>query len=235
MIEWNANFDVYPDIVAVEGYARFRVFYSDLISSILYKGEVWEPHMHALFERRITKDSVVLEGGSHIGSHAVRLAMLAKKVYCFEPLEPSRDLLRENLAINGCTNAVVSGKALGAEKGVAYFGWITDENLGGAGLHQNGEKSSVEVEVTTIDALDLPQLDFIKLDVEQYEPLAVAGGMQTIAKFLPDIVLECWDTFPGTSVEHTKATYPMLLDLGYEVDRVAPDVPDFVFIHRDRK
>ncbi len=234
MIEWEANFDVYPDIVSVPGYAKFRVFYSDYISSILYQGQLWEPHMHALFERRITKDSVVVEGGSHIGSHAVKLAMLAGTVHCFEPLEPSRVLLEENLWLNFCSNVVIHPEALGASVGTACFGWITDENLGGAGLHQNGERSSVEVPVTTIDALGLDRLDFIKLDVEQYEPQAVAGGMETIAKFLPDIVLECWDTFPNTSIEHTRRTYPMLLDLGYEVDRVGFDTPDFIFTHRDK-
>jgi FkbM family methyltransferase len=237
--EFYANFDIYPEIVTVPNYhngqpARFRVFYSDFISSTLYKGEVWEPHMHALFKRYITKDSVVIDGGAHIGAHSVKLALLAKKVYCFEPLTPSRLLLNENLMMNGCLNVVVSSEGLGEAKRTGYLGWVTNENIGGSGLHRGDETSTIAIDITTIDALDLPQLDFIKLDIEQYEPLAVAGGMHTIEKFLPAIALECWDGYPESSLQHAMIEYEALLDLGYTASRVDDNAPDYLFTHRDR-
>ena len=52
---------------------------------------------------------------------------------------------------------------------------------------------SIDVPLTTIDKLvaelNLPQVDFIKMDIEGSEPNAVAGGSQTIARYHPRMAL----------------------------------------------
>jgi hypothetical protein len=40
--------------------------------------------MHNIFEKYISKDDVIIEGGCHIGTHTLKLAMLGKKVLAFE-------------------------------------------------------------------------------------------------------------------------------------------------------
>ena len=59
------------------------------ISDTLRSGVVWEEHLHNIFEKYVTKDSVVVEGGCHIGSHTVKLAQMAKTVHAFAPLPDS--------------------------------------------------------------------------------------------------------------------------------------------------
>ena len=39
------------------------------ISDTLRGNNIWEPFLHEVFEKYITKDSIVIEGGCHIGAH----------------------------------------------------------------------------------------------------------------------------------------------------------------------
>lgn len=81
-----------------------------------------------------------------------------------------------------------------------------------------------------IDCLGLEQLDFIKLDVEGYETKAINGGMNTITKCRPVIVLECWESHQGgCDLDHTKLKFKMLLDLGYTVTQIGNN-PDWLFL-----
>jgi FkbM family methyltransferase len=217
------------------GSARFFVYNNDFISAVLQRGHVWEQHMQRLFERVLTKDSVVIDGGAHIGAHTVKLSRLAKYVHAFEPLTPTFDLLDKNLGINGCRNVTAYRQALSNSVGNSSYGWIENGNLGGAGLSQSLEEGSeFYVDTVTIDSLGLDQLDFIKLDIEGYEQQAIEGGMKTISKFLPMIALECWDEYPNSSLERAKMEYGNLLELGYSVTRVEDGSPDYLFVHESR-
>lgn len=214
--------------------ARFYIYENDFVSDVLAHGWVWEQHMHRLFERHVNFDSVVLDGGANIGAHTVKLSKLAKHVHAFEPLTQTFGLLSRNLYINECSNVTAYPQALGDAVGSAFFEWINEGNIGGSGLAQQGQGLGISAPMTTIDAQDFDQLDFIKLDLEQYEPQAIAGAMQTIEKFHPTIALECWSVYPEHSLGNTMRQYKDLLDLGYNVYPVGDETPDYVFIHRDR-
>lgn len=222
---YTADFAIDPNIYQLD-YAKFKVYNTDLISDTIRRGEKWEPFLHDIFEKYITKDSVVLEGGCHIGTHTIKLAQLAKTVYCFEPLDFSRSLLEENLALNNLDNTLVSNAGLSDEMSSTSFSWVTKDNIGGAVLDDKGD----DIPLVTIDSLNLEQLDFIKLDVEGYEKKAIIGGLETIKKFTPVITLECWDNYPNATLEHTQEEFKMLLDLGYEVEQI--EHHDFVFVFK---
>jgi hypothetical protein len=62
-------------------------------------------------------------------------------------------------------------------------------NYGGIGLGQNGEM----VQMIHIDQLDLKACDYIKIDVEGAEILALIGAKNTIEKYKPIIWYEHTD------------------------------------------
>jgi FkbM family methyltransferase len=209
----------------------FHLHENDYISYELKNGKIWEPYLHRIFEKYINKDSVVLEAGCHIGTHSVKLSMLSKKLICFEPLKQSNILLKENLEKNKCDNTIVYDQALSDEKTTSYFGWVSFNNLGGAGLIDNpmgipnggnvSEESKYPIETITIDSLNLEELNFIKLDVEGYESKVINGGINTIGKFRPTITLESWANHSGLiDVNHTKEMFKNLLDLNYSVQHI---------------
>lgn len=216
---------------------------SCFISDHLRMNRVWEKYLHNVFDRYVGSDSVVIEGGCHVGSHTLKLAYLSRHVHAFEPLPSSFSLLSKNKEINQMDNITLHKKALSDVQGVARYGWSTPSNPGASGLADNpmglpswsGECSEeVEVEVTTIDALKLDKLDFIKLDIEGYEPLAIQGGMATIASFMPIITMEIWsDHFGNLDINHPKTIFKNLLDLGYVYGQIGSS-PDFLFVPSSR-
>jgi FkbM family methyltransferase len=193
--------------------------------------------MHYIFTQYINKDSIVLEGGCHIGSHTLKLAMLSKHVYGFEPMPKSYELLEKNIKINNLYNVTLYKKGLADTTSTVTFEWIPNDNPGGAGLSHNpmGKPEWIEptedtrdVELTTIDLLNLDKLDFIKLDVEGYEELVIKGGIQTIKKFKPIIALEAWCNHTGgVDINYTKNIFSNLLNIGYTLEHI--EGPDFLF------
>ena len=90
-------------------------------------------------------------------------------------------------------------------------------------------KEQIEVSLITIDSLNLDKLDFIKIDVEGYEPKVIQGAMNTIIKFKPIIVIEIWkDHFGGVDFNYSKNLFQSLLTVGYEIHHIWG--PDFLFI-----
>jgi FkbM family methyltransferase len=208
----------------------FSVFSNCSLSNVLKSGEIYEPHLHKIFEKYINKESVVIEGGCHIGSHSVKLSKLSKKLYCFEPLPESNKLLKKNLLINNCDNVIVSICGLSDKISKTKFEWIPFGNIGGSGLLDNPmgkpkwietDDDEVEVKLITIDSLNLDKLDFIKLDVEGYESKVINGALNTIKKCHPVITVECWSNHYGeVNYEYTKNTFKMLIDIGYSLTQI---------------
>lgn len=209
-----------------------------IISNEISLNRIWESHMHQIFEKYITNQSVVLEGGCHIGTHTVKLALLGKHVLAFEPLTESNNILRKNIKLNNIDNITVYNDGLSNKPDVAFFQWIGHNNPGASGLSNNpmGTPSyskkidkQLPVNLITIDSLCLDNLNFIKLDVEGYEINVIEGGINTIKKYKPIITLEVYENYYGKySIEYTKRAFKILLNIGYTVHHIAG--PDFLFL-----
>ena len=210
-----------------------------IISTDLKHNKPWEPYMNVIFERYIHKDSVVIECGCHIGVHTVKMASLCKTIYGFEPMPDTYHVLAKNIRLNGIQNAVLYKKGVADKSGMTKYAWSIAGNPGGSGLANNpmGVPSwcppmdkTIDVELMTIDSMNLDRLDFMKLDVEGYEPLVIKGAINTITKYKPVIVMEIWKSHYTTEIDLQYATelFKDLLDIGYAVKYVAG--ADFIFL-----
>ena len=214
-----------------------------LISDTLRQNIVWEKYLHNVFDQYIDKESIVLEGGCHVGSHTMKLGFLAAHVYAFEPLPSSHELLAKNILVNQLENVSLRQMALSDQCSTARYGWSADGNPGASGLDGNPmglpewsgrPAEEIQVITTTIDDLNLEKLDFIKLDIEGYEPLAIKGGLATISKFLPTITMEVWSDHSGVlDLNRPKEIFPELFEMGYLYAQIGA-TPDFLFIHQSR-
>jgi len=227
------KYDYLEDVIEFKNYnqeesAFFKLYKNCCICETLKKNEFWEPHLHKVFEKYVNKNSIVLEGGCHIGTHSIKLAKICRELHCFEPLSHSFDLLKNNVTLNNLNNVKIYKKGLSDRKEQKSYKSITGGNPGGAVIAKNDDGKEFECELVTIDSLNLEKLDFIKLDVEGYEVLAIKGAINTIKKFKPTITLENWKDDAGTvDIEYTKEQFADLLSLGYEIDHIGG--PDFLF------
>jgi FkbM family methyltransferase len=222
--------------------AKFKIYKNCYIcKNSIRLNKIWEPELHEVFEKYITPESVVIEGGCHIGTHTIKLGMMAKKVYAFEPHPCSNNLLNININLNNLKNVTTFKKGLSDKVGITHFAWSPEHNPGGSGLADNPQgiphwskppKNKINVELTTIDFLNLDRLDFIKLDVEGYEELVIKGGINTILKFKPIIIMECYKNHNVMSISEIKEMYSSLFDAGYSVKQLK--ITDFLFINENK-
>jgi FkbM family methyltransferase len=238
------KYEIEKDVVIVDNYhnnnaVKFYTYKNDYISNQLKRNILWEPNLHQIFDKYIHKDSIVVEGGCHIGTHSLKLSLLSNKLYCFEPMKQSYSLLKRNLSLNGCSNTFVYNNALSDVIGDSKFGWIYSNNLGASGLSNNpmgipdnsliNEEDNYLIKTITIDSLNLPNLNFMKLDVEGYEGRVINGSINTIKKYKPIITLECWiDHFGTVDKEKTVKKFTNLIEIGYEIQHIGG--PDWLFL-----
>lgn len=145
-------------------------------------------HLNAALAR-VTKWDLAVDGGGHIGTWSKPMAERFAKVVTFEPSADSFACLARNLA--GIGNVQLRHQALGATPGRAR---MTLEGHDRAIELKNTAALFVrpgdDVEVITLDSLELPALDFFKLDVEGSEVVALQGAEQTLRKYRPLILYE---------------------------------------------
>jgi FkbM family methyltransferase len=150
---------------------------------------------------------VAIDCGANIGVHAVEWATAMTgwgSVVAIEAQERIYYALAGNIAINNCFNAIAMNVAVAAERGVMNIpvpDYLTPSTFGSLELKPRADTEfigqpidyadkTVAIEKITIDALSLPRVDFIKLDIEGMELEALAGATKTIARSHPIFLVE---------------------------------------------
>ena len=142
----------------------------------------------------IPLDGIVLDVGSHVGIHTRAFANIATKgkVYAFEPNPQLVSLLLKNTEILS-SRVIIYPLGVGNKKSTAFiekFSGREKFNAGAASLHDTASEADIAVRLITIDSLRLTRVDFIKLDIEGYEPLALMGAKNTISSTRPVVYCE---------------------------------------------
>lgn len=155
----------------------------------------------------LPNDAVIVDGGANIGFFTIPVAhrTLGRdiRIISFEPQRQLFQALGGSLAINGYDHVYLHNCGLGADPGIAQlpavdysvaqdFGTVSlsDETT----VDEDGWMNDRVVDITSIDAMHLPKLDFFKLDVEGYEVPALTGALDTIRKHRPWIWVEYFIT-----------------------------------------
>lgn len=153
-------------------------------------------HIYGEGPRGVQKGDIVLDCGAHVGVFTREaLAAGAKLVVAIEPAPANLESLRRNLAAEiEAGRVIVVPKGVWNEDGVLPF-HVDPDNSAGDRVLSAGESSLTQIQVplTTIDKLaaelNLPRVDFIKMDIEGAEPKALAGARQTLAHFKPRMAI----------------------------------------------
>ena len=87
---------------------KFYTYSNCPISSRIKNNVFWEKHLHDIFEKFINEKSIVIEGGCHIGTHTLKMALICKHIYAFEPFPTSFELLNNNVKVNKLENVSLS-------------------------------------------------------------------------------------------------------------------------------
>jgi hypothetical protein len=151
---------------------------------------------------------VLYDVGANIGSHTVALAKKFGNRISIRAFEAQRQVyytLCGNVAINGLDNVICEYLAVSDIANTIISIQLPDyntvNNFGGVELmtaehsdNQNMVKPNLEyIKTTTLDSYN-DIVDFVKLDVEGMEHLALAGARQLLIKYRPVCFVEIMKT-----------------------------------------
>ncbi len=159
--------------------------------------------------RRFHGDGVVaIDCGANIGVHAIEWATAMTgwgSVIAIEAQERIYYALAGNIALNNCFNAIAMHAVISSAPGImrvpqpdyfaaASFGSLelkprADTEFIGQPIDYSDEKT-VAVQQISLDALSLPRVDLIKLDVEGMELEALEGARQMLETSRPIVLVE---------------------------------------------
>jgi FkbM family methyltransferase len=185
-----------------------------------------ESELHNIFAiiNTIPTGGIIVDGGANAGFFTIPVAYMTQgrnlKIVSFEPQRQLFQALGGSLALNGYRHVYLHNVGLGADPSIAQlpeidysiaqdFGTVSLSN--NTTVDEDGWMNDRVVDITSIDAMDLPGLDFFKLDVEGYEVPALTGAASTIEKYRPWI----WVEYFITGVEPIKQALSKLDDYAY--------------------
>lgn len=167
----------------------------DVIKHLEWEQAVQQVYHHP--DAHVRPGDVVIDCGAHIGGFTrVALRAGARMVVAIEPEAANLLAFEKNLA-----QELKTGKVKLIRKGV----WDT---VGRLPLHlsrvgdshslviQHNDKGTETIEVTTLDALaeslKLPQIDFVKMDIEGAEQKALRGATQLLKRWHPRLAISSY-------------------------------------------
>lgn len=197
-----------------------------------------EAAIRAAYEAVLRPGSIAVDGGAHSGKHTIPMAQAVGPdgaVYAFEPSPEPRSRLEKAIAAAGLTNVIISSCGLSKPPARELTFLVFPDRPGVSGFERRtdavGELAAEEIRVqtTTLDADlgDVPDLAFMKLDVEGAELDAMFGAEALLKAHRPLVHIEAshvsWTPFGYGPIE----LFAFLAALDYAViDVVGSPIPD---------
>lgn len=196
-------------------------------------GRRWEKGIAELLNQYAKSGSVAIDIGAYIGTHTYTLsdAVNNGKVIAFEPQPWACKCIEKTLKKNKITNVEIMNAGISNKKDKLHFcsdssgrSAICDERK----QSPNFWKERYDINVITLDSLNLKNVSVIKMDVEGHELKALQGAENTIKNSKPAIIVEIWK-----DKKRRSDVKKFLNKLGYTMKPVTKT--DFLCVHKSKK
>lgn len=146
-----------------------------------------------------TKGKDFLDIGAFMGDTAVFFAKKYEpnKVYAYEPINTNIELLSKSISKNNTNNIVVINKGIGDKEEVLDM-YFDPQELSNSSINKAITENlfnKQEVQITTIDEeCKNRNVGLIKMDIEGAEYSAIEGGIETIKRDKPVLLISLYHT-----------------------------------------
>lgn len=167
-------------------------------------------------EPYLSPEKITLDIGAHIGTHTVFYAERSKLVVAFEPNPVTFNCLARNIV--HYDNVATYCTALG--KVPCTVSMIEDPNNAGASYVVENEDGVINQ--LSLDAFPLENVGFIKIDAEGAETDIIQGGVSTITKNRPTMLIEVNSGALERRGTSAIELYMLLERLNYNTVKISP-------------
>jgi len=183
---------------------RWELDLSEGIDFSIYLLGAFEPGTAKTLASLIRPGDVVLDIGANIGAHTLGIAKCvggAGKVFAVEPTDFAFAKLLRNLSLNPEIESRVNAHQLFFSDGLVksfpkeiYASWPLTSAAALHPKHLGRLVSTANARFETLDSFvtshQIARIDLIKIDVDGHEVPVLRGGLRTLRRFRPALVME---------------------------------------------
>ena len=145
-------------------------------------GEYQKKQRDAILEF-VNRNGNAIDIGAHVGFWLRDMCKQFKHVYAFEPIEEVRQCLARNV---GAENYLTYSFGLGAKNDTIKVNYNPAET---GNTHASKDGNQI-ITIRKLDDMNLPKIDYIKVDTEGFEIEVLKGGEKMIEKYKPFVHVE---------------------------------------------
>lgn len=176
----------------------FELNIDDWIPQNLFFLGSYEETELSLFRRLIKDKKCFIDIGANIGLYALTAANEMSddaQIIAFEPFQVNNDSLQKNVSLNQFHNIQIEKKAISNQNKELILYYDTQEdNLGSVSALSIENVIEEKVQAISLDEYviqnDISNIEFIKMDIEGLEYLALQGMKVILEKYHPIILIE---------------------------------------------
>lgn len=173
------------------------------------------------FAKNLRESDVFYDVGANYGYYSILAQEIIGlgEVHAFEPNIHIIPLLEKNLSLRKYSRTFLNKLAISDRKGkIKFYDNFIYSHSGGSTILRRSFQKPIKNWCYVVNSITLDKYTkkhkpptFIKIDVEGAEKLVIKGGIKTLKKYNPKIIMEVF-----TDKEHISAV-KMLLKLGYKM------------------
>lgn len=189
-----------------------------ILNTIESSGDFYEGALLRKWTPFFQDAQYILDIGANLGNHTMFWAtnLSAKRIISFEPFPANYAVLTQNINNNSLFSVQAIQMAVSDHSGNLAVKEFTDKNYGATTFEHvdTSEQDANVIQSRSIDSvfyqLNLPRIDFVKIDTEGFELSVLRGMMSVIQKFHPVFWVEA-------SEDTAAEVYRVLCDNGYRL------------------
>lgn len=196
-----------PDLnkLVVINHLDNKLLINKTTTAVKLKYGLYEKSEFDFLRRNIRPSDICLDVGANIGAYTIFFAKHTKKVLAFEPIKLNRAIIKFNAELNSLPNIELEKTALSDFDGENEFLVVNESILSGLvsydldnqikylkNTYNAFVKKIIKIQCKKLDSYNLEKFDILKIDVEGSELKVINGGIQTIKKCKPRLIMmEC--------------------------------------------
>lgn len=166
----------------------------------------------------------VLDVGANHGVISLLIAIQnpLAEVFAFEASEEAVNVINHNVELNSLTGRVKTVNSLVADRSGYTIPFYWAGSSGGASITKGRLGHVIEIEKATLSIDDFVEHkgirpDFVKMDIEGAENIAIRGMVNTLKECRPDVFLELHSFGQLNLIGNAREIWSVIEPLGYEI------------------
>lgn len=194
-------------------------------SQIISKHTFFEINLLRFISKFIDPNRTLLDIGGNIGNHSIYFSKIlgVKTVISFEPQKTMQEIFERNMELNGIQNVILNRFPLSDTSRKLSIKRFDQNNFGGT---QFTPDYSGKYEARSLDSLELKDVQFVKMDVEEHELNVLKGGEKLFTEQKPILWIEIHKDSPTRN-----EVLGILQKYGYVCAYTMGEM-DYLFIHK---